>query len=56
MFCIDIDMDEFYVILEDNFFVNMDFIFDEVWLLGLCNFWWYSFDCLMGDFWIGDVG
>lgn len=56
MFCIDVDNGDFYVIFFDNFYVEDDFIFDEIWVIGLCNFWCFSFDWEIGDIWIGDVG
>lgn len=57
MLCIDVDIEGvFYGIFVGNFFVDDIGVLDEIWVFGLCNFWCFSFDSEIGDFWIGDVG
>jgi len=56
MLRLDIDGGEPYVIPNDNPFIGVDDIRDEIWATGLRNPWRYSFDTETGDLWIGDVG
>jgi glucose/arabinose dehydrogenase len=56
MLRLDIDSGIPYVVPEDNPFVDVEDIRDEIWATGLRNPWRYSFDSETGDLWIGDVG
>ena len=45
-----------YLIPEDNPFVDVEEIQDEIWAYGLRNPWRMSFDSLNNNLWVGDVG
>ncbi|NNL83294.1 MAG: hypothetical protein HKP28_07885, partial [Winogradskyella sp.] len=45
-----------YAIPNDNPFVGMVNMREEIWVYGLRNPWKFSFDRLNNDLWIGDVG
>ena len=45
-----------YLIPEDNPFVAIEEIKDEIWAYGLRNPWRMSFDSLNNNLWVGDVG
>ena len=45
-----------YLIPEDNPFVAIEEIKDEIWAYGLRNPWRMSFDSLNNNLWLGDVG
>jgi len=56
MLRIDIDHDNPYSVPTTNPFYNSSTTLSEIWALGLRNPWRFSFDRLVGDLWIGDVG
>ncbi len=56
MLRIDVDSGSPYGIPASNPFVGPGNPLDEIWALGLRNPWRFSFDRLLGDMWIGDVG
>jgi len=63
MLRIDVDGDDFstdntrnYSIPPSNPFVGDPNVLDEIWSSGLRNPWRFSFDCVSGDLFIGDVG
>lgn len=56
MLRIDVDHGNPYAIPPSNPFYNSLSTLNEIWALGLRNPWRFSFDRLMGDLWIGDVG
>lgn len=45
-----------YRIPDDNPFVNVAGVLDEIWASGLRNPWCFSFDRLSGDLYVADVG
>ena len=45
-----------YVIPSDNPFYDMDNVKKEIWHYGLRNVWRFSFDKIMGNMYMGDVG
>lgn len=56
MLRIDIDNGLPYTIPADNPFVEDASVRDEIWAIGLRNPWRFSFDRVLGNLWIGDVG
>lgn len=56
MLRIDVDSASPYAIPPSNPFVGPGNPLDEIWALGLRNPWRFTFDRLLGDLWIGDVG
>ena len=56
MLRIDVDHGNPYSIPESNPFYNSATTKGEIWALGLRNPWRFSFDHLIGDLWIADVG
>lgn len=56
MLRIDVDSGSPYGIPPSNPFAGPGNPLDEIWALGLRNPWRFSFDRLLGDMWIGDVG
>ncbi len=56
MLRIDIDNGDPYTIPADNPFVNDPNVLDEIWAIGVRNPWKFSFDRVLGDMWIADVG
>lgn len=56
MLRIDVDNGDPYAIPTDNPFVNDPNVLDEIWATGIRNPWKFSFDRVLGDLWIADVG
>ncbi|MDZ7743261.1 MAG: PQQ-dependent sugar dehydrogenase [Bacteroidota bacterium] len=56
MLRIDINNGDPYTIPEDNPFISVSGVREEIWAFGLRNPWRYSFDSQTGDLWIADVG
>ena len=55
MLRLDIDSQQPYAIPDDNPFIDKDGL-GEIWAYGLRNPWRFSFDALLGDLYVGDVG
>jgi hypothetical protein len=53
---IDVDQGNPYTIPPDNPFISLSSVLPEIWCTGLRNPWRMTFDRLLGDTWIGDVG
>ena len=53
---IDVDGNDPYSLPEDNPFVGMSSIRNEIWAIGLRNPWRFSFDRQTGDLFVADVG
>ncbi|MBK6610727.1 MAG: PQQ-dependent sugar dehydrogenase [Chitinophagales bacterium] len=56
MLRIDVDNGNPYGIPASNPYYGQTDTLPEIWALGLRNPWRFSFDALLGDMWIGDVG
>lgn len=53
---LDVDIDEGYIVPQDNPFVSGIEGAPEVWAYGVRNVWRFSFDRATGDMYFGDVG
>lgn len=56
MLRIDVDNGDPFAIPADNPFVDNPDVRDEIWAIGVRNPWKFSFDRVLGDLWIADVG
>jgi glucose/arabinose dehydrogenase len=53
---IDVDGNDPYTLPQDNPFVGMSSVRNEIWAIGLRNPWRFSFDRQTGDLFLADVG